>query len=130
LTARRAGWIGCNILLGNIPPEGRIPLIVDGKQIPKRQSRASFAAADQLSSLSATTRGWAGATLSLLHKMGKEEFSIEDAYSLEPGLGRLFPNNQHVKAKIRQQLQVLRDAGMITFKSRGNYQFTKYLREN
>src|SRR4051812_24473963 len=25
--ARRAGWVGCNILLGEIPPDGKIPMI-------------------------------------------------------------------------------------------------------
>src|SRR6266849_5616091 len=30
-TARRAGWVGCNILLVRIPPYARIRLIDDGK---------------------------------------------------------------------------------------------------
>src|SRR5919112_5146113 len=29
-TARRAGWVGCNIVLKNVPPDARIPLITEG----------------------------------------------------------------------------------------------------
>ena len=120
-TARRAGWVGCNILLASIPPEGRIPLIVDGQVIPKNESRALFGATENLSALSQLNRRWAASVLRLLHEMGKVNFSTDDAYSLEPELSRLFPKNRHVKPKIRQQLQILRDAGLLTFQSRGHY---------
>jgi type II restriction enzyme len=36
-------------------------------------------------------------------------------------LSRLYPNNKHVKPKIRQQLQVLRDHGYLEFESKGRY---------
>jgi type II restriction enzyme len=127
-TARRAGWIGCNILLASIPPEGRIPLIIDGRLIPKEESRARFAVAERLSSLSPLGRGWTAAVLQLLHGLEKERFSTDDAYSMESELNRLFPGNRHVRPKIRQQLQILRDAGMITFESRGCYRFNNLSR--
>ena len=28
--AKRAGWVGCNILLGEIPIQGRIPIVENG----------------------------------------------------------------------------------------------------
>jgi len=34
----------------------------------------------------------------------------------------MFPNNHHVPEKIRQQLQVLRDAGLVRFLGRGHYE--------
>ncbi len=37
-------------------------------------------------------------------------------------LAEQYPNNNNVKAKIRQQLQVLRDAGILTFLSPGHYE--------
>ncbi|HEY6413798.1 MAG TPA: DpnI domain-containing protein [Edaphobacter sp.] len=123
-TARRAGWVGCNILLSCIPPEGRIPLVINGQSIPKHESRARFAVTERLSTLSPISRGWAASVLRLLHGIGKERFSIDDAYSLELELSSLFPKNRHVRPKIRQQLQVLRGAGLITFESRGYYRFT------
>jgi len=123
ITARRAGWIGCNILLTGIPPEGRIPLIVDGLAIDKGTCRSRFAATERLSHLSLLSRGWAATLLSMLHRIGKQEFTLNDAYSLEPELAALYPLNHNIRPKIRQQLQVLRDAGLITFEFRGHYRF-------
>jgi type II restriction enzyme len=36
-------------------------------------------------------------------------------------LSQIYPNNRHVRQKIRQQLQVLRDHRYLDFVSRGNY---------
>lgn len=123
LTARRAGWIGCNINLSGIPPEGRIPIIVDGQPISKGKARALFAPPQQLSHLSPAARGWTAAVLKHLHELGKSPFTIRDAYMLEDRLSLLYPGNNNVRPKIRQQLQVLRDAGLIRFDARGVYSF-------
>jgi type II restriction enzyme len=123
ITARRAGWVGCNILLSGIPPEGRIPLIVNGIAMPKGNCRRSFASVERLSHLSSAGRGWAASVLRLLHSLGKPRFTIEDAYSLEGELSSLYPDNRNVRPKIRQQLQVLRDADILVFESRGHYRF-------
>ncbi|MGA2313456.1 MAG: hypothetical protein ABSF87_13975 [Xanthobacteraceae bacterium] len=53
--------------------------------------------------------------------IGKREFQIDDIYAFEQQLGRLYPRNQNVKPKIRQQLQFLRDRGYLDFVSRGYY---------
>jgi type II restriction enzyme len=53
--------------------------------------------------------------------IGKREFQIDDIYAFEQRLGRLYPRNQNVKPKIRQQLQFLRDRGYLDFVSRGYY---------
>jgi type II restriction enzyme len=123
ITARRAGWIGCNILLRDIPPEGRIPLIVEGLAMPKQNCRERFASTERLSHLSPIRRGWAASVLRLLHTLGRQRFTIDDAYSFEVQLAELYPANQNVRPKIRQQLQVLRDAGILIFESRGTYRF-------
>ena len=36
-------------------------------------------------------------------------------------LARMHPENRHVRDKIRQQLQVLRDKGFLEFVGRGEY---------
>ena len=51
----------------------------------------------------------------------KDSFSLEDVYKFEEKLKIKFPNNNFIKDKIRQQLQVLRDKGIIEFQSRGKY---------
>ena len=42
-------------------------------------------------------------------------FTLEEIYMAEPILQRLYPTNNHLKAKIRQQLQVLRDHQYLQF---------------
>src|SRR2546430_4128412 len=41
-TARRAGWVGCNILLDKIPVHARIPVVSEGTPQPSQQVRASY----------------------------------------------------------------------------------------
>ena len=53
--------------------------------------------------------------------IGKQEFQLDDVYAFENRLSDLYPNNKHVKQKIRQQLQMLRDRGYLDFMSRGYY---------
>lgn len=120
-SARRAGWIGCNILLGGIPPEGRIPLIQNGIAVPKESSRALFAATERLGTQPVGSRSWSRALLNCLHQLPAPRFTLEQAYRFERELSSLYPENKNVRPKIRQQLQVLRDAGLLVFEGRGTY---------
>lgn len=121
--ARRAGWTGCNILLPAIAIEGQIPIVQHGAFQPKEVSRRAFAKLEHLSSLSAYGRSWAGTLLQMLHTLPDSSFTLSQAYNFVPKLEKLYPRNNHVKAKIRQQLQVLRDAGLIKFLGKGRYGF-------
>lgn len=124
VTARRAGWIGCNILLGDIPIEGKIEVISDGQFLPKEDVRRRYALSESLGSISPTGRGWAALVLTELRSLGKQRFTLQDAYSMEPQLSAKYPANQNVRPKIRQQLQILRDLGLLRFESKGQYSFT------
>ncbi|MET3779846.1 hypothetical protein ABIC32_000476 [Brevundimonas sp. 1080] len=53
--------------------------------------------------------------------IGKPEFTLDDVYAREAPLAALYPANYNVRAKIRQQLQVLRDQGWWAFDGRGTY---------
>jgi type II restriction enzyme len=123
-TARSAGWIGCNILLSSIPPEGRIPIIKNGAALPKEDSRALFAATEKLANQRLENRNWSRALLNCLHNLPPTTFTLEQAYSFEPQLSSLYPDNRNIRPKIRQQLQVLRDAGLLIFEGNGNYRLT------
>ena len=57
-------------------------------------------------------------------KLDKKEFTLNEVYAFENELSLLHPENRHIKDKIRQQLQFLRDKGYLDFVSRGNYQLT------
>jgi type II restriction enzyme len=56
-----------------------------------------------------------------VRKLGKPEFTLQEMYAFEPQLKALHPTNQNVRPKIRQQLQMLRDVGLVRFGARGNY---------
>lgn len=124
-TARRAGWIGCNILLKNIPETGKIfivknGLVEDKKQVLKKWSSTSFLANQKLEA-----RGWVIEVLKVVERIPFDEFKLTDVYMFEKELQQRFPNNNFVKDKIRQQLQVLRDKGLIEFRGNGNYKKVK-----
>lgn len=120
-TARRAGWIGCNILLKNIPPDLRIPLVIQDGSVSRLLVRSQYASMSSLRSLDVTKRGWLLDVLNIARSLGKPEFSINDLYSCEAELEKIHPRNHHVRAKIRQQLQKLRDMGLLAFLGEGQY---------
>jgi type II restriction enzyme len=120
-TARRAGWVGCNILLGAIPLDAKIPVIVDGVAVPQKQVRQQYARIRPLEKLKTDQRGWTLDVLNAVRSLGKNEFDLADVYRSEEKLSKLHPDNRHVRDKIRQQLQVLRDLGLVDFLGGGEY---------
>jgi type II restriction enzyme len=120
-TARRAGWIGCNILLDRIPRVGRIFLVRNGQEQPKEAVLALWKGTLFLRDENVASRGWLTEVMSCVDAIGKTEFSLKEVYDFENRLSTMYPNNRHVKQKIRQQLQVLRDHGYLDFVSRGYY---------
>jgi type II restriction enzyme len=120
-TARRAGWIGCNILLHRIADEGKIGIVVDGAETPREQVRALVKSTESLRAVPARVRGWTLDVLTAIRRLNQPEFSLADAYSLENHLAQLHPDNRNVRPKIRQQLQVLRNLGLLEFLGDAHY---------
>ena len=69
-------------------------------------------------------KGWLLDVLVCVERIKKQEFSLEDVYAFERYLQAKHPENNNVRAKVRQQLQVLRDKGVVRFVGRGRYQLT------
>ena len=124
-TARRAGWVGCNILIGEVPDAGKIYLVRDREQAPKslvlEQWRATLFLKDQ----AGAARGWLIEVMKCVDAVGQDRFSLEDVYNQEDRLKLLYPGNNNVRPKIRQQLQVLRDRGYLEFVGRGHYRLSR-----
>lgn len=121
-TARRAGWVGCNIDVSNIPELGKIFFIQNGvvkskDEVLEKWSKTDFVKATQNVEL----KGWLLDVLMCVEKIKQDEFSLEDVYAFEGVLKAKHPSNHNVKAKIRQQLQFLRDKGVLDFVGRGQY---------
>jgi hypothetical protein len=69
-------------------------------------------------------RGWLLAVMRAVEAVGRPEFTLDDVYAHEATLAALYPGNNNVRPKIRQQLQVLRDRGWLEFNGRGHYRRT------
>ena len=122
--ARRSGWVGSNILLDRIPAAGRIEVVDDGQAATRSDVRNKFAQTAFLSRKDVATRDWTTAVMDCIDDLGLQpgdRFVLADVYDFEDRFAELYPENNHVRAKIRQQLQVLRDEGMIEFLGNGEY---------
>lgn len=64
---------------------------------------------------------WTKDVLDCIDHIPKTKFTLKDVYKFVPELSIKHPNNHTIEAKIRQELQYLRDLGYIEFLERGNY---------
>lgn len=119
--ARRAGWIGCNIVLKQLPPDGKISVIQDGCAVKPSKVRAEYSRFKFLAEKKSELRGWTADILKAVRSLGKKEFRLEEVYSFDEELKKLHPQNAHIHPKIRQQLQLLRDRGILEFRGNGLY---------
>jgi type II restriction enzyme len=119
--ARRGGWVGCNIVLENVPDDGKIPLVQNASIVSPHMVREKYRETNNLRSLNWDVRGWTLDVLRVARKIGSTEFMLEDLYKYEVELLHLHPNNRNIRPKIRQQLQVLRDLRFLDFLGAGKY---------
>src|ERR1035438_4872652 len=146
-TARRAGWVGCNFALNRVPVEARIEIVItrsSGREsahsspgenqesqsrltsaatiiVPPEEVREKFKRVKPLKDIPITQRGWTLDVLNAIRRLAKTSFTTADAYAFTRELEKLHPDNRHIKDKIRQQLQVLRDAGLLLHIERGEW---------
>jgi type II restriction enzyme len=139
---RRKPWIGCNFDLSRIPADARIEIVRTVKSrgteicsvnsahrpeayatfiIPPEKVREQFKRVKPFKNLSVAQRGWTLDVLNIVRRLGKSEFTNEDVYAWERELEALHPGNRHVRDKIRQQLQVLRDTGFLIHVGSGSW---------
>lgn len=121
VTAKRAGWIGCNIDISGIADAGKVFLVKDSQIIENEIVKESFNKMLFLREKSVDEKGWILDLMHCVDSIPKEKFTLEDVYKFENKLKIKHPKNNFIKDKIRQQLQLLRDRGIIEFISRGNY---------
>ncbi|RKQ96826.1 DpnI domain-containing protein [Maricaulis maris] len=122
--ARRAGWTGCNILYGKVPRAGRIVIVENGaprsaQSVVEQWKRNAF-----LQIRNDKARGWLLDVMRCVESIGKPEFGLDEVYAFAPDLQIRYPNNRHIREKIRQQLQVLRDNDWLEFTGRGQYRLS------
>lgn len=119
--ARRAGWIGCNILISDIPKQGKI-FIVDRQHLRNKEDVINdYKLIKNMQTNNINNRGWLFDVLNCINEIPDKEFKLNDVYRFIEVLKEKHINNNHIEAKIRQQLQLLRDKGYIEFLERGHY---------
>jgi type II restriction enzyme len=121
LTARRSGWVGCNILLFNIPADARITMVSDGILSNPKSVRKRFHQLRPLEKVDYEKRGWTLDVLRIVRSLNKQQFRLAEVYEHTDELMALHPRNLHVREKIRQQLQSLRAMGLVRFQGGGRY---------
>lgn len=120
-TARKAGWVGSNILLERVPDTGRIFILKDGIAASRDEVLDHWQRTSFLLGKSAEARGWLIEVMGIVDRIVRPNFTLAEVYSFETHLSRLYPENNNVRPKIRQQLQVLRDNGYLDFLGEGHY---------
>lgn len=120
-TAKRAGWVGCNIDISTIPDSGKIFIVKNNVELNHEDVIRKYAKTKSLKTSNIESRGWLLDTLSCVEKIPEKEFSLNQIYSFEKKLKIKHPENNFIKDKLRQQLQYLRDKGFIEFLGNGHY---------
>jgi hypothetical protein len=117
-TARRAGWVGCNLDLHRIAPEARIPIVItrsSGREpapspsresresqsrltsaatiiVPPEEVRAKYKRVKPLKDISVTQRGWTLDVLNIVRRLcdrSSPAMRDESAHSIPSSLSRL-----------------------------------------
>ncbi len=72
-----------------------------------------------------TFSGWTGLTLGFVLNLPNDSFTLGEVYAgFTPIAERRYPRNKHISDKIRQQLQRLRQLGLVEFLGSGEYRRT------
>jgi type II restriction enzyme len=122
LSAKRAGWVGCNILINHIPESGKIYYIKNGKEESQNKVLDSWQKTSFLKqSLDLKSKSWLLDIINCIERIDKNCFSLRDIYGFEEYLKINHPSNNNIQAKIRQQLQILRDRNFLVFMGNGKY---------
>lgn len=120
-TARRAGWVGSNIVIEKIPDAGKIFIVRNGAVTSREHVIQQWHKTAFLSGQTPTAKGWLLDVMRCVDRIGSTSFTLDDVYAFEHVLSKAYPENNNIRPKIRQQLQVLRDNGYLEFLGGGQY---------
>ncbi|MBQ9874467.1 MAG: hypothetical protein IJM30_08375 [Thermoguttaceae bacterium] len=111
--------------LAAIPSQGKINLYRDGLTRDKSEVVDCYKRANFLFGDVKESKGWLMDVLYCAECLGKKEFALSELYKFVDYLKQRRPNNKNIEAKIRQQLQILRDKKYLEFTTRGNYRLLR-----
>jgi type II restriction enzyme len=121
--ARRADWVGCIISLEKLPSDARIEMVRDEKiEEPRKVQEKYRRFVPLFIDKTLKERGWTADVFRCVRQIGKQAFTLREIYAFGKELQKLHPENKNIQPKIRQQLQVLRDHGVLKFAGAGRYE--------
>ena len=125
LLSTRPHYEMCSIHVAMVGPDARIKIIERGEAKHPKEVQERYRSFAWMRHADSKTRGWTADVLRCIRHIKKNEFTLQQVYSYESELRKLHPENKFVRAKIRQQLQILRDKGFLEFGERGSYSLSK-----
>lgn len=108
-------------IIAKVPKEKRIKFEKSEKDLFPKYEPEDDLYDGGVATIVDTLSGWRLDTFNVVSKIPANIFKLEQAYAYKQHLQELHPENRNVEAKIRQQLQELRDLGLIEFIDRGVY---------
>src|SRR3989339_2288372 len=92
--ARRAGWVGCNILTSGIPQTGKIFFVKNKIIEPKNKVLENWQKTLFLKQeKEVSARGWLLDVMVCIEKLGKKNFYLDEVYAFEKELSKKHPDN-------------------------------------
>ena len=120
--AKRAGWVGSVILLGQLPSSGKVYYIRDGVVSSKPRIMQAWHRVSFMREIAKpAAKSWTLDMMSCIDRLSKTEFTLAELYAFERELAARHPANTRVRAKIRQQLQFLRAMNYLENPAPGKY---------
>ena len=114
-TAKRAGWVGCNILFSQIPESWKLFYIKNWEIQNKEKIIFDWQKTLFLREKKAEVKWWIIDIIKCIEALNKKEFTLQELYNFEKILKQKYPGNNFIKDKIRQQLQFLRNKNYLEF---------------
>lgn len=111
-------------ILQSVPKEKKPKFELKDKELFRKVAEEDIEAdryEGGIESIQKNLTGWVKDVFDVLNEIETDVFRLNDVYKYENRLKALHPHNQYISDKIRQQLQVLRDLGLLQFVARGVY---------
>jgi type II restriction enzyme len=109
-------------LFSQIPNSWKVYYVEDGKEISKEEILEKWEKTKFFKDIKQTkSKGWILDIMNIIESLWKKDFLLQDIYNFESDLKILHPENNNIQAKIRQQLQFLRDKWYLEFVRKWEY---------
>lgn len=106
-------------ILSKVPKEKKVRFDKTEKEIFPEPENDLYDAG--VETITKTLSGWRLDVFNAVTKISQNIFDLRTVYEFENELQKLHPENKNIEPKIRQQLQQLRDLGLIEFVQPGIY---------